>query len=407
MTILAESKNNEYAMVRDFDIICFGDSDWWYHNRGHMDIQLMKRYAKTGSVLYINSIVVRKFNVLEGGMFIRRVKRKLHSIMQGIKPSGVKNMMVYSPFSMPVHHISGARQLNAFVMRSQVRHCMRRLNMEKVIIWVACPGAAEVAIKLPHSKLIYQRSDRYEEFPGVDADQMIRYDRLLKAHADLVIYSNEEFMAQESSQCSKAIYLDHGVDYELFAAAEQDDYIPEKMRQIQHPILGFYGGIDDHTSNIALIEEVADLLPDFSVVLIGSASVDVTGLGSRKNVYMLGQKAYEDIPHYGKCFDVCFMPWQQNEWIMACNPVKFKEYLALGKPIVSTSFSELGGYDGFVEVANDADSFASAVRKVLKENNSELAAARRKRVAGHTWESRAKLVFDNLLMSENEEISRK
>ncbi len=391
--------------MKNIDIVCFGDSDWWYHNRGHMDIQLMKQCTMFGRVLYINSIVVRKFNVLEGGMFIRRVKRKLRSIMRGIKPSGVENMMVYSPFSMPVHHIRGARELNAFVMRSQVRHCMRKLNMKKPIIWVACPGAAEVAIKLPHSKLVYQRSDRYEEFPGVDADQMIRYDRLLKAHADLVLYANEEFMTQESSQCRKAIYLDHGVDYKFFADAEQDDYIPEEMRQIQHPILGFYGGIDGHTSNITLIEEVADLLPDFSVVLIGSASADVTGLSSRKNVYMLGQKAYEDIPHYGKCFDVCFMPWQQNEWIAACNPVKFKEYLALGKPVVSTYFNELSGYDGFAEIANDANSFALAVRRVLKEDSSELAAARRKRVAGHTWGSKAKLVLENLFMSENEETS--
>ena len=146
-------------------------------------------------------------------------------------------------------------------------------------------------------------------------------------------------------------------------------------------------------------------MPDFSVVLIGNSSVSLSALESRKNVYLLSQKPYEDIPHYGKCFDICFMPWQQNNWIEACNPVKLKEYLALGKPIVSTYFNELNGYEGFVEVANNANSFALAARKALKEDNPELAAARRNRVVGDTWDSKAKMIFGSLFMGENEEIS--
>jgi glycosyltransferase involved in cell wall biosynthesis len=64
------------------------------------------------------------------------------------------------------------------------------------------------------------------------------------------------------------------------------------------------------------------------------------------------------------------MAWQQNDWIAGCNPVKLKEYLALGKPVVSTPFSELEPYLDLVEVAADTESFALAVRKALK-NNSE------------------------------------
>jgi len=185
--------------TRKLSFICFGDSDWWYHNRGHIDMQLMRRYARLGKVLYVNSIVVRKFNIQEGAMFLRRVKRKLRSITLGMKPSGIENMTIYSPFSMPVHHISVARQLNALALRLQVHYCMRRLNMEKPIMWVACPGAAEIAVKLPHTKLVYQRSDCYEQLPGVDANQIKRYDRILKEHADLVIYVNRELMAREKA----------------------------------------------------------------------------------------------------------------------------------------------------------------------------------------------------------------
>ncbi len=137
--------------LENLTILCFGDSDWWYHNRGHMDMQLMKQFAKFAKVLYVNSIVVRKFNIHEGSMFLRRAKRKLRSIMRGIKPSGIDNMTIYSPFTMPVHHINIARQLNALALLLQIRRCMRKLNIQRPIIWVACPGAAETAIKLQES----------------------------------------------------------------------------------------------------------------------------------------------------------------------------------------------------------------------------------------------------------------
>jgi len=356
----------------------------------------MKRYARLGKVLYVNSIVVRKVNIHEGTMFFRRMKRKLRSITRGMRSSGVDNLTVYSPFSMPVHHISVARQFNRIAIRLQVQRCMHRLDIREPIVWVVCPGAAEVAVRLPYLKLVYQRSDRYEDLPGVDRRQVKLYDLLLKKHADLVIYVNRELMAQEKVDCKNALFLDHGVDYELFANAHKEQYILQEMKQIQHPILGFYGGIDDHTSDIPLVEKLADLLSDFSIVLIGNSSVDLSALASRKNVYLLGQKPYEQIPHYAKCFDVCFMPWQQNSWIEACNPIKLKEYLALGKPIVSTPFSELEHYKGLIYVASDAWSFAEAVRQACKEKNPELVAARREHVKNCTWDAKAKQVIEAL-----------
>jgi glycosyltransferase involved in cell wall biosynthesis len=384
------------GQLQELDIVCFGDSDWWYHNHGHMDIQLMRRYAREGKILYINSIVIRKLNIMEGAMFLRRVKRKFLSILQGLKKTDIDNMFVYSPFTMPVHHINLARQLNEISLRLQIKHRMRGLKITKPIVWVACPGAAQSAVKLPREKLVYQRSDRYEDLPGVDPEQIRRYDLLLKEHADLVIYANRKLMSQEKARCKKAIFLDHGVDFEMFSNAHMDQYIPEEMELIPHPVLGFYGSIDDHTSDISLIEKLADLLCDISIVLVGNSSVDLSTLASHRNVYLLKQKPYEQIPHYAKCFDVCFMPWRQNEWIKACNPIKLKEYLAMGKPIVSTPFNELEHYTDLVYVASDAKSFAEAVRKACNEHDPKLALARRKRVSDSNWDSKARQVLHAL-----------
>ncbi len=380
-----------YGKIRP--VVCFGDSDWWYHNHGHMDIQLMRRFARFTKVLYVNSIMVRKFNVREGTMFFRRFARKLRSILRGIKPSGVENLMVYSPFTMPVHHIPFARSFNRRILNKQISHHLRRLRYDKPLVWVTCPGAAAVAVGLERTKLVYQRSDCYEELPGVDSKQVKKYDELLKEHADLVVYVNKELMMRERDSCRKALFLDHGVDYEFFAGVLRDSYVPQEMRRVPRPILGFYGGIDEHTTDIPFVEKVADLLKDFSIVLIGSSSIDLSSLASHRNVYLLGQKPYDRIPHYAKCFDVCFMPWQQNKWIQACNPIKLKEYLALGKPIVSTPFKELENYNGLVAVASSAMDFAGAVRKVLSENCPEFIVKRQKKVIADTWDAKAQRVL--------------
>jgi glycosyltransferase involved in cell wall biosynthesis len=292
------------------------------------------------------------------------------------------------------------RRFNHEVLNHQILHQMRKLRFNKPLVWVTCPAAAPVAINLARTKLVYQRSDCYEQLPGVDSEQVKKYDQLLKQHADLVIYVNKEFMVREINDCKKALFLDHGVDYNFFAGALQNSYIPPEMQQIPHPILGFYGGIDEHTTDIALVEKVADLLKKFSIVLIGSSSLDLSSLASRRNVYLLGQKPYDQIPHYAKCFDICFMPWQQNKWIQACNPIKLKEYLALGKPIVSTPFKELGSYDGLVTVACDAVSFADAVITTWRQNCPELVSQRQKSVSNSTWDIKAQRVLRALWQDE-------
>jgi glycosyltransferase involved in cell wall biosynthesis len=183
----------------------------------------------------------------------------------------------------------------------------------------------------------------------------------------------------------------------MFAGAGQSSEKPEDIANIAGPIVGFFGGIDDHTSDIGFMEKVVDLLPEMSFVFVGKASSDCSRLRSKKNVWMLGQKPYERIPHYGKCFDVAIMPWRQNRWIEACNPIKLKEYLALGKPVVSTRFPELREYQDVVYEARTPEEFSERIRQAIAEDCSERIITRKEKVQDVTWDSKAKLVLRELL----------
>ncbi len=389
---------------KNMSFICFGGEDWWYKNRGHIDMQLMRRFARLGTTLYINSIVMQKPNLKKatggGKSFSEKLIRKTKSIFMGLQQTST-GFWVYSPFSLPVHHTGCLKAINEMLLRFQLSIAMRKLGLHDPVVWVACPVACDVAFKMKKSKLVYQRTDRFEEYPNVDSETVQRYDQKLKVNADLTVFVNNKLYTEETNQCKKALYLDHGVDYDLFASAEQDPYKPDDINGIPKPIVGFFGAIDDHTSDIELIKKTVEMLPDMSFVFVGEASVDCTGLVSKKNVWMLGRKSYEKVPHYGKYFDVAIMPWRQNRWIEVCNPIKLKEYLALGKPIVSTPYLELEKYQDVVYQARYPKEFAECIKKALLENNPERISARRKKVQMSTWDSKAELVLRELFDKRN------
>ena len=102
------------------------------------------------------------------------------------------------------------------------------------------------------------------------------------------------------------------------------------LAAIPAPRVGFFGGLDDYVVDLDLLRETAEALPDASIVLIGDATCSMDELAAVPNVHWLGYQPYADIPSFGRGFDVAIMPWLDNEWIRFANPIKLKEYLALG-----------------------------------------------------------------------------
>ena len=134
-------------------------------------------------------------------------------------------------------------------------------------------------------------------------------------------------------------------------------------------------------------------MPDVSFILVGGCSL-AEGWCDYPNVYQFGRKSYDDIADYMAQADVLIMPWNQSDWIRACNPIKLKEYLAVGRPIVSTEFSALDGVRDLVRVANDPSAFVEAIRCALDEGYD--VSASRARVAREGWDVKAAEVLTAL-----------
>jgi glycosyltransferase involved in cell wall biosynthesis len=271
----------------------------------------------------------------------------------------------------------------------QVRLACRRLGVTRPVCIVTIPTAIDVVERMDVADIWYYRSDNHRADPGVDRDLITTYEDRLFARATTVLYSSRALMNAESQRHNgKAIFFDQGIDAELFSVGRQT-VEPADLAAIAHPRIGYYGQLEPHGVDMELMVRTARDIPEANLVLVGNSAVDTSELAALKNVHLLGAKPHSEIPSYGHGFDVAIMPRPESEWSQSSNPIKLKEYLALGLPVVSTWLPELDYYKDVVRVGRTSDEFVDAIRATLADGGSGTVESRQQRVAGATWANRA------------------
>ena len=377
---------------RRFDgVVCIGGEDWWYHNRGHFDFQIMRRLAREWPVLFVNSLGVRMPSLKDNKVFAARMARKLKSLARGVVH--VENgFWVFSPVTVPGE--TGQR-LSGWALAPQIRLAAARAGIRRPLMWMHCPAAAGLIEDFPEAAMVLQRTDRFESFPEGDAQLIGRQIAALKARADLVVYAAPHLMGEEAGTVRRQVLVTHGCDHSVFSqaglAARAD---PPDMAALPRPRVGFVGGIDAHTFDPGLLLSVAGAMPDAAFVLVGGCSLP-EGWCPHGNVHLLGRKPYDEIARYMAAMDVLIMPWNRSPWIEACNPIKLKEYLAVGRPVVTTDFPALDGWRDLVRVADGPEAFVAALRAALAASYDGCEA--RARTSAESWDAKADLVRGAIL----------
>lgn len=381
-----------HELYDGFDgIICIGGEDWWYHNRGHFDFQIMRRLAEDWPVLFVNSLAVRMPTLGHKGQFAAKITRKLKSLARGLV--NVENKFwVFSPVSVPG---ATGQKLSNWALAPQIKMAAARAGIKRPLLWIHCPTGAALISEIAYAALVLQRTDRFEAFPEADPTIVGAQIATLKAAADLVVYCNPHLLTEEQGQVSRQILVTHGVDLDTFITAGRSRSPgPADVAILKRPRVGFIGGIDAHTFDPALFVGVARRMPHAEFALIGGCSLPENWC-PLPNVKMLGRKPYESVAQYMAAMDVLIMPWNDSDWIQACNPIKIKEYLAVGRPVVTTDFPALGRYRDLVRVAKGPGDFAAAIQAALDEPYD--AAGARARVATEGWDAKAACLAETLV----------
>jgi len=257
------------------------------------------------------------------------------------------------------------------------------------ILWYYTPMAlaAEPATVRPRLT-VYDAMDDLASFRAAPPELRRREARLLST-VDLVFAGGPTLYRQRRDMHRSVHCFPSGVEAAHFASTTKASP-SEGLADQPRPILGYYGVIDERL-DLDLLAEIADLRPDWTIALIGPvAKIDEDTIPVRDNIVRFGQQAYDDLPAFLACFDVALMPFARNEATRAISPTKTLEYLAGGKPVVSTPITDVMAlYGDAVEIATTGEEFVAAAESVLNRTSH---ADRRWRaraarlLAAHDWD---------------------
>lgn len=370
-------------------IIYFGN-DWSAENRTsshHVARWLAKRY----DVIYVESPGLRAPKGT--GRDLKKLLSKVGLALRGPRPMP-EGLHVQTMLQIPFHGSELVRRANRHLLVQSLRLLLKLRGIERPITWFVVPHMAPVAGQLGERLSVYYCIDDYAALPDVDVQAVTAMDETLTRNANLVFVASDTLLQKKRALNPDTHVSPHGVDYDHFVKA-QDPALetPEDIAKLPRPIIGFFGLIE-RWIELDLIKYMAEQRPGWTFLMIGRIAVPEADVPRLPNIHYLGRRPYESLPAYGKAFDVAIIPYHLTQQVMNSNPIKLREYLAMGKPIVSVSVPEIDKFSDHVAIARTREEYLAKVDEAVAQG---LSPERVKRQTEHastmTWDANLRKVI--------------
>jgi glycosyltransferase involved in cell wall biosynthesis len=261
--------------------------------------------------------------------------------------------------------LSGAGVVHA--LRGLLQDLLRTRNIERPVLWYYTPMALEFTRDFHATTLVFDCMDELSAFAGAPPDLLALETELL-ARADLVFTGGQSLFEAKRDRNRRVHAFPSGVDVAHFSRAREPHAEPIDQAPIPHPRLGFFGVVDERLDT-TLLGNVARQRPEWQFVILGPfAKIDPAQLPRTANIHYLGMKNYDELPAYLAGWDVALMPFARNAATQFISPTKTPEYLAAGRPVVSTSIRDVVrpyGEQHLVAIADTTEQFVDAIDKAL------------------------------------------
>ncbi|MFH0772266.1 MAG: ElyC/SanA/YdcF family protein [Candidatus Omnitrophota bacterium] len=358
-------------MLKNQDIICISSIDWDFIWQGHQEI--MSTLAKNGNrVLFIENTGVRAPRVRD----FPRLRKRFKDYFRGVKGirKEVDNLYIFSPIVLPFPYSRMARFINKFLLLSVLNRWARAMGFLNPVIWTFLPTGITLDIinNVNKKLLIYYCIDNFAVSSASAKKIRNTEQKVLKA-ADLVFVTSKALYDYCEQYSDRVDIFPFGVNVDNFEKARVSAAeAPEELKDIKKPVIGYVGGVHKWIDQ-NLVKTLAANRPDYSFVFVGPLQTDVSSLSEMKNIYFLGSKKHHQLPFLVKYFSVAIIPYLITDYTKNVYPTKLNEYLAMGKPVVSTALPEIEmfneKYDNIVRIGNNYEKFAEGIEKALQEND--------------------------------------
>jgi UDP-galactopyranose mutase len=261
-------------------------------------------------------------------------------------------------------------------------------KIEEFVLWYYTPMAIAFSEHLKPLATVYDCMDELSHFKFAHPE-LLSNERKLFGKADLVFTGGQSLYEAKRDQHERVYAFPSSIDTKHFAQARNVESDPEDQKSIASPRLGFCGVIDERM-DIEMLGQMADARPDWQFVMIGPiVKIADEDLPRRNNIHYLGGKDYKELPAYIAGWDVAIMPFAINDSTKFISPTKTPEYLAAGKPVVSTPIRDVVrpyGELGLVHIASTAEEFVSACEQAMIEHNEERLSAADEFLSQISWD---------------------
>jgi UDP-galactopyranose mutase len=259
--------------------------------------------------------------------------------------------------------------------RSLLDDLIGKYAVSDYVLWYYTPMAMAYTRHLRPLAVVYDCMDELSAFRGAPTSMGAREAELLRK-ADIVFTGGHSLFEVKRRLHANVHAFPSSVDKDHFASARLPCADPADQAHIPRPRIGYFGVIDERM-DLDLLARVADARPDFQLVMLGPiAKIDMKSLPRRANIHWLGPKSYKDLPAYIAGWDAAMLPFARNESTRFISPTKTPEYLAAGKPVISTSIADVVrpyGEDGLARIADTPGDFVAAIEAAMAEDPAQSA----------------------------------
>lgn len=363
-------------------IVYFGN-DYFAENRTSAH-HIARRLAARFPVLYVETPGLRA---------PQASARDLNKIVAKVRQAAAAPRRLDERFwhmtvpQIPFRSVPGVAEGNRLFSAALVRFWSRKLGLQNPVSWFTVPHAHGSLGRLGERLSVYYCVDDYAALPGVDAERVRAMDLDMSRRASLIFAVSRHLESQKRPLNANVVYSPHGVDAELFGRAMAEDPVPEAARSWPRPVIGYFGVLDGRF-DVELLEQLAVRRPDWTFAFVGRAATDLRSLPALANIRLQPPVPYETLPDWARAFDVCLMPYRSGAFAQAANPLKLREYLATGRPVVSTPMPEAAPFAEHILLAEGADAFARQIEAALSDEVAAQRPARLAAVQQMTWDAR-------------------
>ncbi len=362
--------------------------DWGEHPSSCQ--HLFRRIARDHRVIWVNTVGMRAPRL--SWTDVRKAYRKLGKMLRGPQPAqagaGALKLHVIQPPMLPFSSIRAVRNWNRRSVVEAVHAAASEQGIENPIVVSAVPNACDFVGALGGRRVVYYCVDDFTQWPGLDHDIVREMDERMIARADVLIATSRKLETRLEASGKPTHLLAHGVDLDLFGTKATNEHAC--LQGIPAPRAGYFGLFDER-HDVALIAELAARMKDVSFVFTGPATLGDPRLQAQGNIHFTGPVPYHELPSLIAGLDVLFLPYRVDSFTDSISPLKLKEYLATGKPVVATPMAEILPYRDHVSVASNVGEWEAALRAALCVQPDERKAAIQGVLQGESWDEKARI----------------